>query len=133
MGLTISKCAAKHGCSTRTINTIKRSLNDSPVKPAVSDSFADWKAEFRESSKKAVLSGLRTDDDPYKRAGIGIQVLKGLGDLLPDQSSSIPIWMLEMPTVMQERYIGSGSTDQLAIDTATSSDSDTDKASDSTK
>ena len=47
--------------------------------------FGDWRSDMRVKAIDGVNAGLDCPDDPYKRANIGVNVLKGLGDFAQDQ------------------------------------------------
>ena len=61
-----------------------------------------WRDEMRSNAHVAVNSGLKCEDDPYKRAGIGVQVLKGLGDFSPDMAVNVSAAWVHVPAGLDE-------------------------------
>jgi hypothetical protein len=49
------------------------------VRQASTEILGDWRQSQQKRAIKAVDAGLDASDDPYKRATIGVSVLKGLG------------------------------------------------------
>ena len=62
--------------------------------------------ELRRKAYVAVLAGLNDPRDSYKRASLGVQVLKGVGDLVPDTTMQVTIQMAlaAVPPEWRERY-----------------------------
>ena len=56
---------------------------------------------MRSKAAVAVEAGLDHEDDPYKRGGLGVQVLKGLGDFAPEQSVNVSAAWVQVPTGLQ--------------------------------
>lgn len=75
--------AEQFGVHPNTVYTLVKSVRD--VKHSVVST--DWRSDMRKNAVSAVNAGLEASDDPYKRAHIGVNVLKGLGDFAPDQGA----------------------------------------------
>lgn len=92
-GMAIPKIAAKHGISTRTVYSyLKAFQNPEAVKSAVESgnynstagtvqsTATAYKQRIKEYSIDALEAGLLDPKDNYKRAGIAVQVMRGIGE-----------------------------------------------------
>lgn len=72
-------------------NTVSTIVNSVRKLANVSESVLapNWRETMRPKAIQAVTAGLEHDDDPYKQANVGIQVLKGLGDFKNDAELNI--------------------------------------------
>ncbi len=67
----------------------------------------DWREDVRVKAVDAVRAGLTAEEDPYKRGGLGIQALKGLGDFEADSTVNVAAMISQVPEHMRARYITS--------------------------
>lgn len=64
----------------------------------------DYKADLEQRAVKAVRVGLDAKRDPYKRAGVGIAVLKGIGVFNAENQVNINALVNAVPPEYAERY-----------------------------
>src|SRR2546426_7163176 len=78
---------------------------------------------LRRRAYPAVQAGLEDDSDAYKRANVGIQVLKGTGDLTPDTAVQVSIqtMLAAVPPDWRDRYILTPSAGESAEPSASAS------------
>lgn len=66
----------------------------------------DWRADIKEKSIVALRAGLVAEEDPYKRANLGLAGLKGLGEFEGDGAKvNIAALINAVPENMKHRYI----------------------------
>ena len=80
-GVGLKDIADRYGVNPSTVWRVCTETQQATDTPALG---ASWRADLRARAVPAITAGLDCPDDPYKRAGIGVQVLKGLGDFAPD-------------------------------------------------
>ena len=61
--------------------------------------------ELRRKAYLAVLAGLDCDRDDYKAAALGVQVLKGMGDLNADTNVTLQTMFAAVPPDWRDKYI----------------------------
>ncbi len=66
----------------------------------------DWRADMEKRAIPAINAGLDATEDPYKRAAVGIQVLKGLRVMEPDLGVNIAAVIGQIPAEHRARYLG---------------------------
>jgi len=103
--------AEKYGVSHEYVSRLRSKMR------AVAPASFDYRAErerLRVKAYGAVQTGLDDNTDSYKKAGIGIQVLKGTGDLTPDTTMQISIqtMLAAVPPEWRERYTMTPVTDE---------------------
>jgi hypothetical protein len=97
----------EYGVSRPYLSRVKSALrnrDDRRGKPAVFD-YQTAKDELRRKAYPAVTAGLDCADDPYKRANVGVQVLKGTGDLFGDTNVNVGIQLNNCPAELLERML----------------------------
>ena len=79
--------AKEYGIVPETISRMLREVKNvqSPSNPLADD----YKSTLKNKAIKAVKSGLDWDDDPYKRANIGVKVLEGIGEFVGSQKLDV--------------------------------------------
>jgi transposase-like protein len=100
----ISKLAAKHDVTRRTIYNYIRKIQKNKKAPLEPLSDADFKATLKPKAVKAVEAGLDCTEDSYKRGALGIQFLKGTGDLQPDGMVGINVLMKNIPSDLRAEF-----------------------------
>lgn len=66
----------------------------------------DWRADIKEKSIAAFRAGLVAEEDPYKRANLGLAGLKGLGEFENDGAKlNINALINAVPEAMRTRYV----------------------------
>ena len=79
-----------------------------------------WREQQASKAIRAVNAGLDAPRDPYKRAGIGVQALKGLGVYAPDtvqQTNVLVASMRDLPADWRDRYVMASSvSDASGVD-----------------
>ncbi len=66
----------------------------------------DWREDMQNRAIPAINAGLDAEEDPYKRAALGIQALKGLRVLEPDMGVNIAAIVGQIPAEHRSRYLG---------------------------
>lgn len=103
-GLTNSAVAKKYGISRALASKHYRDF----MREATHAEIVQTPAEFREILKNkaftAVQAGLDCETDQYRRATIGIQVLKGIGEFQPDQVLGVGQIIVNLPSEMREAF-----------------------------
>jgi AcrR family transcriptional regulator len=104
-GVSVNDIAKRYGINPATVWRICKKTQETAAKLA-----DDWRSKMRHKAIRGVNAGLDATDDPYKRAGIGVQVLKGLGDFRGDTDLNVVTLVSSSPAGL-ERVI-----DALPID-----------------
>jgi hypothetical protein len=79
-GMKIKDIAKKHGLHRITVGkVIKQFKRDAPAS-MLANPVGDYKERLKGKAIGAVENGLECPVDPYKRGGLGVQVLKGIGE-----------------------------------------------------
>lgn len=79
-GMTQESVARKYSVSVRSVGRLFHDLRNAPVPPIVAESNQSRRAKMVDKAYVAVEAGLDCPEDAYKRAGVGVQALKGLGE-----------------------------------------------------
>ncbi len=66
----------------------------------------DWREDMQNRAIPAINAGLDATEDPYKRAALGIQALKGLRVMEPDMGVNIAAVIGQIPAEHRARYLG---------------------------
>lgn len=64
----------------------------------------DWKQELKEKSIEAIYDGLDCTESPYKRADLGVKVMKGIGEFRADSVVQLNNLVQNTPPEWQDRY-----------------------------
>lgn len=99
-GATPADIALKLG---RSIVTIQRTI--ATAQAEARRVGIDWKSIMKDKAVLAVNDALDHREDLYKRGGLGIQALKGLGELEADQSMNLTAILSSVPPDMRDRYL----------------------------
>jgi len=101
------RLTAEHfDCNENTVCALVKSVRKSQFSPL----SEDWRENMRPRAVTAVNAGLDHTKDPYKRANIGVQVLKGLGDFRGDTDLNVVTLVSSSPAGL-ERVINALPTD----------------------
>jgi hypothetical protein len=84
-GLTRSEIARKYNISNGTVSYHIMKVRQSQMARARGER-PDYKSQMLVTAVRAVNAGLRCKEDPYRRATIGVAVLKGLGEFEGDST-----------------------------------------------
>lgn len=109
IGLGRDVIAEKYGLSARTVDRMWQAFKKAKVAtdPELSDSKEVIFRKFRRKAVKAIDAGLDSNKDPYRRAGIGVKVMEGIGDF---KSNEVVInnfnLVAQTPAQFHERYLG---------------------------
>ena len=63
----------------------------------------DWKQALAERAVEAIEDGLKNRKEPYKRANLGVRVMKGLGHFNPESVNQVGFFA-QVPDAWRERY-----------------------------
>ena len=115
-GVPVNELAKRHGVTRQTIHAVLSTLKNSRHADAKEEFDATvYRSTLRRKSYKAVEAGLDDERDQYKRAGVGVQVLKGVGDFAPDNGrGDINVFVqqvMELPADWQKEYFNINVTD----------------------
>lgn len=72
---------------TALASTAGRDKIERKAEAKVAKTLVNYQENLRQKAVVAVEAGLDDPADSYKRGGLGVQVLKGLGDFAPDQGA----------------------------------------------
>lgn len=87
----------------RAATTIRRVIKTAAK---IQDEAPDFKETLKDKAIAAVHAGLDHDVDPYKRGGLGVNVLKGIGLFAPDGAAiTINNLVASVPEKWRDRYI----------------------------
>ena len=75
-----------------------------PVKQEAKMLATHWREEQTELAVKSVNHALKDRTDSYKSAGIGVQVLKGLGVYSPDTQANIVTMINNVPRGLEDEF-----------------------------
>lgn len=109
-GMPSKVIALQHGVSINSVNTIWSDFmaenNGDGLAEADEEKF---KAGIRKKARRAIISGLDCDRDPYRQAAVGVNVMKGIGDFKTDEGSNTQVNILinSVPAEWKSRYIKS--------------------------
>lgn len=109
IGLSRDVCAEKYGVHVRTVDRIFKAFKAAKEKtnPELGESKEVIVNQFRRKAVKAVNAGLDCTKDAYRRAGIGVKVMEGIGDF---KSNEVTInnfnLVANTPAEMRARYLG---------------------------
>jgi DNA-binding CsgD family transcriptional regulator len=109
-GLTNEEIAEK---THRTVQTVTNVLKTAEAKTI--DNGLDWRDVMEGKARIAVNAGLDCEDDPYKRGGLGVQTLKGLGTFENEGNVNIAALIGQIPESQKSRYITTGPADPNLI------------------
>lgn len=78
-GMTQAQVAQQFAVHRNTVQTLCASVREvsNPANPL----RKEWRESARTHAQQAVINGLKAKRDPYRAANIGLDVLRGLGDL----------------------------------------------------
>lgn len=68
-----------------------------------------FRKKIRRKAVKAIEAGLDCERDPYRQAGVGVQVMKGIGEFATESHSSsvrVNVLLNSVPNEWKNRYIG---------------------------
>jgi len=77
--------------------------------------FEMAKQDLRRKAYPAVAAGLDCPKDPYKRGNLGVQVLKGTGDLFGDTNVNVGIQLNQCPPELLERLLLAPSDEPIEL------------------
>ena len=92
IGLPQTHVAAQLGVSRQTVNKIARSVEE-----GTKQALGDWRTVQTRKAIAAVDAGLDCTDDSYKRATIGVSVLKGLNIYAADATTALNVILTSAP------------------------------------
>lgn len=101
----IQDTAQQFGVHRNTVGQLVQEVRDTVVN---SEFSGDWRSKHKNEAVTAVTSGLTCEDDPYKRATIGVSVLKGLGEYQGDNQLNVTVstMIAAVPAEWREEMIG---------------------------
>jgi len=80
---------------------VLRVYREAEPKSVVADPVGDFREDLRREAIKAVRAGLVDDKDSYKRATIGVQTLRGLGEFKDTAVQGISVIMSSIPAGLE--------------------------------
>ena len=86
LGMTNKAIAEKYGAHRNTVSRVCKEVREAVPISALSP--VGWREDMMERAKGAVNAGLDAPDDPYRRATVGVQALKGLGQFDNEAASA---------------------------------------------
>ena len=92
--------AKDFGVHRNTVHALCVTVKPFVKRPDPSVSTA-WRDRMRSKAVVAVEAGLDCPDDAYKRGGLGVQALKGLGDFAPEQAINVSAAWVQVPAGLQ--------------------------------
>ena len=116
-GLADHQCAKKYGVSVATVNRCwsrfaksakaERHLAEEPI--------GVFHSRIRRKAIDAVESGLDHKADPYKRADVGVKVMKGIGEFDNDKTviNNFNI-VAQTPAHLRERYLSNDDQEEAS-------------------
>jgi hypothetical protein len=99
----VTALAAKHEVSRKTMYEYIKKIQRKKI-PLEPISDGDFKLLLKPKAVEAVQAGLDCPEDAYKRGSLGIQFLKGTGDLQPDNAIGINVLFNNMPSDLKAEY-----------------------------
>lgn len=111
MGLSQQKIAEKYGISRATVARVVKAFKESCPQAELSKDLSHYREKLKGKAITAVESGLDDSSDSYKRANIGVQVLKGIGEFngeTPQANAAYNLLIANMPPDIMERLITEG-------------------------
>ena len=97
--------AAKYSVHEITVSKIYGKFRKGAPEAEISRGLAGYRDRIKEKSVVAIEAGLDDPVNSYKRAGIGVQVMKGIGEFVPDQGPvGIQMIMERCPSEWRQRY-----------------------------
>jgi hypothetical protein len=117
-GLSCSAVAEKYQVDKGTVSRICSRFREQVPEAEMSVDLANWKEQLKTEAVKAVHEALRCEIDAYKRGGIGLQTLRGLGEMAGETAFQVNHFSIDnVPADWQNRYRSSViSTDDLMQD-----------------
>jgi hypothetical protein len=112
-GFTNSQVAAKYGVHPMTVSKFFRRFQKEAPQAEAAISATDWKQRLKVKSINAIEAGLDCQSDPYKRAGVGLQVMKGIGEFAPDTVPEVAVLLTTIPGELRTPF---GLNDQGEFD-----------------
>jgi hypothetical protein len=111
-GLRIKEIAQKHGCHRVTVSKVLARFRKEVPDSILADPEMNYRARLKGKSIKALDSALDCDLDAYKRGGIALQVMKGIGEFQGDQPMTGFIIHLEPGSLdwLKPKLVGSSNT-----------------------
>ena len=110
-GRSQTSVAKEFGVHLNTVNRIINTVRNTTKQAGITASGSDWRQSQTQRAVRAVDAGLDATDDPYKRATIGVQALKGLGVYVGDNAGSTTnvfiAQMQNLPADWREKYVRS--------------------------
>ena len=79
-GMKIKDIAKKHGLHRITVGKVIKQFKRDAPSSMLANPVGDYKERLKGKPVVAVEDGLECSVDPYKRGGLGVQVLKGIGE-----------------------------------------------------
>lgn len=103
--------AAKYDVGVGSVRSIwKEFAGTIGTRASDEDDPVRFKSKIRKKAIDAIENGLECDRDPYRRAGVGIKVMEGIGEFKGDQGKngdvSFNIFVAGVPAEWRERYLG---------------------------
>ena len=90
-GLRIKEIAQKHGCHRVTVSKVLARFRKEVPDSILANPEMNYRARLKGKSIKALDSALDCDLDAYKRGGIALQVMKGIGEFEKDTAVGFSI------------------------------------------
>lgn len=113
-GLSFRQIAERLNVSVSTVATVWKEFESTTR--ASTESVQQFRERITNKAYDAVNDGLDCTDDPYKRASLGVQVLKGVGEFENDTSKvQINNFVQAIPSEWRERYLGIGGKDEIEL------------------
>jgi hypothetical protein len=101
---------------SRSANTVRGIVFKAKKEAIAAGMKLNWREDLKERSIVAVRAGLDHDKDPYKRAGVGIQTLKGLGEFETEGQVHIAQLLNSIPEGQRDRYVSLDTSDAIEIE-----------------
>src|SRR2546429_1890499 len=114
-GARTSDVARQFGVTESHVSRIRSRLRQTGPLPPSEWDYREARENLRRRAYPAVQAGLEDGSDNYKRANIGVQVLKGVGDLTPDTAAvqvTIQTALAAVPPEWRERCTMTPVTDE---------------------
>jgi hypothetical protein len=111
-GLDNVEIAMRWDISTQAVARIWRDFVDSTSDTRqLGDENPDvFRKKIRRKAVKAIENGLDCDRDPYRQAGVGVQVMKGIGEFATESNHNsvrVNVLLNAVPNEWKQRYIAS--------------------------
>jgi hypothetical protein len=107
-GLRVQEIAEKHRLHRVTVSRVLSRFRRESPDSILADPEGNYRERLKGKSIKALDAALDCDQDNYKRGGIAIQVMKGIGEFQAEQPTQGVVVYLQVPEAWRDRYERAG-------------------------